>query len=370
MDSETLDLVVRTLLSKGEAKEARAMYDRAVDANPTLEDTDLERDIAAELDAVQTVDDGPVRLRLHNGGGGSDDAPDATGIHAARDVVTFDDVGGLDPLKKRIRRRVILPLKKPGLFQRFRRKAGGGILLYGAPGCGKTLMARAIAGECGFPFYDVKISDVLDMWIGSSEQRLAGIFQTARAHAPSVLFFDEVEALGAQRRAQQNSAISNLVSHFLNELDGYSAANDGVLVLAATNVPWAVDAAFRRPGRFDRVLFVPPPDRQAREAILYIHLRDRPVAESVNVRELARKTSGFSGADLQNLVETAVDEAIAESIDEAREVSLSPRHFTAALEEVRSTTSEWLTTARNYAKYSNEGGQYDEVLDFLRQHGR
>ncbi len=158
--------------------------------------------------------------------------------------------------------------------------------------------------------------------------------------------------------------------YFLFEMDGFTQNNAGVLILAASNVPWAIDPAFRRPGRFDRVLFVPPPDRAARASILAIVLAGRPVAGDVDLEALAGSTSGFSGADLENLVDTAADRAIAASLASDREVPIDQAHLRAALAEVKPTTLEWLTTARNYARYANEGGQYDEVLEFLRRHGK
>jgi SpoVK/Ycf46/Vps4 family AAA+-type ATPase len=283
--------------------------------------------------------------------------------------IAFGDVGGLDEVKHQIRRRIITPFLKPSLFERFKRRSGGGILLYGPPGCGKTLLARATAGECGAKFYNVAITDVLDMYIGESERKLHAIFETARRTAPAVVFFDEVEAIGGKRQYSREATSAKLVSQFLTELDGFAQNNHGVLILGATNVPWAVDAAFRRPGRFDRVLFVPPPDETARRAIVDLLLRDRPLGEGIDAGELARLTSGFSGADLRNLVETAIDEAIEDSIEQGRESPLTMTHLRAALKDTRSTTLEWLTTARNHARYANQGGQYDEVLDFLKRHG-
>jgi transitional endoplasmic reticulum ATPase len=160
------------------------------------------------------------------------------------------------------------------------------------------------------------------------------------------------------------------VSQFLAEMDGFAQNNAGVLILGATNVPWAVDPAFRRPGRFDRVLFVPPPDREARESILQNLLEQRPSTKGIDVRFFAERSSGFSGADIEHLVETATDEAIEQSLDEAQELPITKEHLAEALKSVRPTTMEWLTTARNYARYANESGQYDEVLAFLEQHGR
>jgi SpoVK/Ycf46/Vps4 family AAA+-type ATPase len=175
--------------------------------------------------------------------------------------------------------------------------------------------------------------------------------------------------VGAPRDARRDAGL-RLVSQFLAEMDGFAQANSGVLVLAATNLPWAVDPAFRRPGRFDRVLFVMPPDREARRSILDIHLAGRPLAPDVDPAALAGRTSGFSGADLRGLVDEAADAAIEDSIAAGSEQPIAARHFDAALRAIRPTTLEWLSTARNHARYANEGGQYDEVLEFLKRNAR
>lgn len=287
-----------------------------------------------------------------------------------QDTISFEDVVGLDHIKQQINRKIILPFQKPSLFRRFRKKVGGGVLLYGPPGCGKTLLARSTAGECKAHFFNVEITDVLDMYIGESEQKLRAIFEKARAQTPSVLFFDELEALAGKREHMRNASTSSLVSLFLTELDGFAQANSGVLVLASTNVPWSVDPAFLRPGRFDRMFFVPPPDSKAREAILIHHMKDRPAEKGIDFRALAQKTGGYSGADLDNLVDMAADEAIEESMDADADINISTRHFKNALSQSRSTTIEWLTTARNYARYANDGGRYDDVLEFLKRHGK
>lgn len=355
----------RALLKLNRLDEARAAYAAAVSANATLEDAAFKAELGAE--PVLAGDDRP-KLRVI-----ANDETQASELVRTlappEPPITFADVGGLDDIKKRIHRKIVLPFAKPSLFQRFKRRVGGGILLYGPPGCGKTLLARATAGECGASFYNVSISDVLDMYIGESERRLHEVFAEARAHTPAVLFFDEVEALGGKRQYSREATASKLVSQFLAEMDGFQQDMSGVLVLAATNVPWAVDPAFRRPGRFDRVQFIPPPDRAARAAILDLQLNERPVVPDVDVATLARATVGFSGADLRELVETAVDFAIEASLDAGSEQPVTQAHLREALEEVRPTTLEWLTTARNYARYANEAGQYDEVLEFIRQHG-
>ncbi len=355
------------LLQDVDPERALGFYRAAVAESPGLEDRELEARLQAR---PAQVPEGRPRLRVLREGDPEPNAPDAVLFDAPRERVTFEDVGGLEDLKQRIRRKVLLPMQKPSLLERFRKRTGGGVLLYGPPGCGKTLIARATAGECGATFLNVAISDVLDMWLGESEQKLHQIFDRARQSTPSVLFFDEVEALGGKRRHAQSPSTANLVSQFLNEMDGFAGRNEGVLVLGATNVPWAVDPAFRRPGRFDRVLFVPPPDRAARESVLRIHLRDRPSAPDLDLPGLAKRTVGFSGADLEELVETAADLAIEATLSAGREVPIQQAHLLEALGEVKPTTTEWLSTARNYARYANEGGQYDEVLAFLEQHAR
>ena len=290
-------------------------------------------------------------------------------VSPPEDELNFSTVVGLDLVKKQIERKIILPFKKPSMYRRFKKKIGGGVLLYGPPGCGKTLMARATAGEANAHFMNVQISDVLDMYIGESEQKLQMLFEKARDRVPAVLFFDELEALAGKREHSRNANAAQLVSQFLSELDGFAQNNQGILILASTNTPWAIDSAFLRPGRFDRMFFIPPPDKAARQAILEMELKDRP-AGAVDLAKLATKTSGFSGADLSNLIEVAADEAIDESIEAGQDVPISQAHVEEALAQLHSTTTEWLTTARNYARYANDGGRYDDVLEFLTKHAK
>jgi ATP-dependent 26S proteasome regulatory subunit len=359
----------RALLALERLAEGLRVYDAAVAAEPALEDRDLRARLAANVREFRGAGGEPRRLKVISND--DTDAEDVARLLVPEtETVRFADVGGLDAIKRQIHKRIILPYQKPSLFQRFRKRVGGGILLYGPPGCGKTLLARATAGECDACFFNIAISDVLDMYIGESERKLHALFEKARASVPAVLFFDEVEALGGKRQYSRDGNAAKLVSQFLAELDGFAQNNSGVLVLGATNVPWAVDPAFRRPGRFDRLLFVPPPDATARAAVLGILLAGRPTRGALDLAGIARRTSGFSGADLRNLVETAADAAIDASIASGAEVPIDQTHLQAALAEVRSTTVEWLTTARNYARYANEGGQYDEVLAFLKEHGR
>jgi AAA+ superfamily predicted ATPase len=359
----------RARLALGDRSTAASEYREAIAEDASLKSADLDLALTAVLAqggrGAEVFD-----LKGRKIADGAELPGPAALPPAEREVMTFTDVAGHDEVKAQISRKIVLPFAKPSLFQRFKKKAGGGVLMYGPPGCGKTLLARATAGECNAKFLSVHIPEILDMYIGQSEKRLAAAFVEARQSRPSVLFIDEIEALAARRKYATESTQATLVSTFLSEMDGVSASNEGVLILAATNVPWAIDTAFRRPGRFDKVIFVPPPDEGARRAILRLKLADRPQAKDLAIDAIAAKTSGFSGADLEGLVETAVEIAIEESIKSDAVAPLTNAHLASALKEMKPSTLEWLSSARNYAKYANQGGLYDDVAEFLNKHAK
>ncbi len=288
---------------------------------------------------------------------------------ALAQTLTFDHIGGLENVKAQVRRKIINPFLNKGLFQKFKRKAGGGVLMYGPPGCGKTMFARAVANECNARFVDVRAADILDQYVGLAEKRIAQLFAEARSARPCILFFDEIEALAQRRQFDSISRVNTTVSALLTEMDGFAGDTEDILFLGATNVPWSLDSAFRRPGRFDRTVFVPPPDKIARQFILRGLLHDRPVDTRLDISFIIEKTSGFSGADLSSVVDTAVDFAIEESTSADDLVALSKGHFQESLKEIRSSTGEWLAQARNYSEYANKDGLYDDLRDFLKKYG-
>jgi transitional endoplasmic reticulum ATPase len=303
------------------------------------------------------------------------DAPDDPEAWAAQfdwgDLrVRFEDVAGLEEVKRQIRLRIISPFRNRAVFEAFGRGGGGGILLYGPPGCGKTFVARATAGELGARFHAVSIHEVLDKYWGESEKLVHGLFERARRNKPSVLFFDEFDALGAVRGRGESQYFKTLVDSFLQQMDGANASNEDVLLMAATNVPWNVDSAFRRPGRFDRVLFVPPPDEPARLEILRRHVARLPGGAALDLADVARRCSSFSGADLKSLCERAAERALEESLSTGKVAPVTADDFARAATAARSTVEEWMATARNYARYSNEGGQFDELAEWLRKSRR
>ena len=284
----------------------------------------------------------------------------------SRVPVRFGDVVGMDELKKVLRLRIIEPFVNPGLFQRFKRKSGGGVLLYGPPGCGKTLIARAIAGECRATFVNVGISDVMNLWMGESERNLAALFDKARGQRPAVLFFDELDALAFARSKAQSEHTRRIVNEFLNQLDGIGKENLDVLVLAATNMPWDVDSAMKRPGRFDRQVFVPPPDASARAEMFRVKLRGSPTGD-IAYDELARASEHFSGADIDGVIDRAKDHVLAEIMDGGSERPIRDADLRQALGESEPSTLEWLKTAQNLVKYGGRDNAYKDVEEYLRR---
>lgn len=302
----------------------------------------------------------------------SDDGSGDPGDAAAWDVerpgtVRLADVGGMREVKERLEAAFLAPLRNPELRRLYGKSLRGGLLLYGPPGCGKTFIARAVAGELGASFLSVSVNDVLDMWIGNSERNMHEIFRTARRQAPCVVFLDELDALGGKRSRTQSSGMRNTVNQLLTELDGVEAeANEGVFVLAATNVPWDVDIALRRPGRLDRTLLVLPPDGPAREAILRYHLRERPI-ENIDLGKLVKATDGLSGADLAHLCEAAAENALLDSARTGTVRLIGMKDLMAAAAQIAPSTEPWFAAARNVAMYANDGGTYDELVAYLKK---
>ena len=295
-----------------------------------------------------------------------DDGESETGgWEVERPLVTLSDVAGMEAVKRRLNLAFLAPMKNPDLRKLYGKSLRGGLLLYGPPGCGKTFIARATAGELGAKFLSVGLSDVLDMWIGNSEKNLHQIFETARANSPCVLFFDEIDALGHKRSQMRNNAGRNVVNQLLAEMDSVDGNNEGVFILAATNHPWDIDTGLRRPGRLDRTLLVLPPDAAARESVLHLHSADRPL-EGVDFAALAAKTEDYSGADLAHLCEAAAELALEDSLTTGKIRAISMNDFKRGLKEVKPSVRPWFETARNYALYANEGGVYDELIEYLK----
>ena len=294
---------------------------------------------------------------------------DEPAYEVQRSTLRLADVGGMEEVKKRLEASFLAPLKNPELRKLYGKSLRGGLLLYGPPGCGKTFIARAVAGELSASFISISLSGILDMFIGNSEKNVTELFAQARASAPCVLFLDELDAIGQKRTLTRHSGMRGTVNQLLTELDGIGSDNEGVYVLAATNQPWDVDEALRRPGRLDRTLLVLPPDQPAREAIFRFHLRDRPV-ERIDVSRLAKQTDGYSGADIAHVCDSAAELALLASVESGEARMIQMGDLEKALKDVRPSIGPWMDTARNVALFANQGGEYDELAKFLRKRGR
>jgi transitional endoplasmic reticulum ATPase len=356
---EAMVFFVKSLIKEHSLQQAVEVYQKVIALNPQFRDEEIDAQLRMAGDGMQTDD------------GMDDFDDDMTMENASRNFflekpsINFSDVGGMQRIKDEISMKIIQPLKNPDLYKAFGKKVGGGILLYGPPGCGKTYIAKATAGEIHAKFINIGLHDILDMWIGNSEKNLHSIFELARKNAPCVLFFDEVDAMGASRADLRQSAMRHVINQFLAEMDGVESDNEGVLILAATNAPWSVDAAFRRPGRFDRVIFVEPPDETAREEILQTMLKDKPVQE-IDTRKVAKETPDYSGADLKAMIDIAVEDKLRASMASGTLQPLGTKDLLKAAKIHRPTTLEWFSSARNYALYANESGLYDDILKFLK----
>ncbi|MGA1529968.1 MAG: ATP-binding protein, partial [Kiritimatiellia bacterium] len=273
----------------------------------------------------------------------------------------LDDVAGLVDVKMELQEKVIAPFQHPEVYERFKVEVGGGILMYGPPGNGKTFMARAIAGELDAAFFNVNTSQLKDKYVGETEKNISRLFQEARAHERAVIFLDEIDHLLSRRGNQK----VGMVAQFLTMMDGLEKSSTCLLVLGATNKPWAIDEAVLRPGRMGTHVYVGPPDATAREAILAYNLRGVPVGEDVSMPQIAQKTDGFSGADMSALSDRAKRFALNRQLATDNETLVSAEDFEAALEKVRPSfhaamVAEFIAWRDRQSSVNDQGSSNDD----------
>lgn len=358
-DTDNFDLLViytKLLIKTGELEEAYGFYVKIFHMQPGFSDPYIDEELSDEIEKFKK--ENIVELEV------VDAATDLI-IDREKSSIAFKDVGGMQSIKDEIAMKVINPIKYKDLFKSYGKKIGGGILLYGPPGCGKTFIARATAGEIDSDFINVGLNNVLDLYLGQSEKNLHNIFESARERNPVVMFFDEIDALGSKRADMKGGAGQKVINQFLTEMDGVDDKNEGILIMGATNAPWFVDSAFKRPGRFDRIIFIPPPDVIARKEILEIKLKDKPV-EKIDYNVLAKHTELFTGADLNYLVELSIEDKLQEIIKTGKETKLTTKFIKSRIKKIKPSATEWFETAKNYAIYSNQSGLYDDILNYLK----
>jgi len=322
---------------------AIADYDKAIELNPQFTEAVNHRDIA--------------KGKLAGGGGtqaigAGDPNQQNQGINAAKlltkPTMKFDSVAGMHKMKEEINEAIVYPLLKPDLAKKYGKLAGGGIMLYGPPGCGKTFIMKAAAGECQSNFINAKISDIVDMYVGNTEKNLHNIFETGRKNAPCIIFFDEVEAMAGRREdmGQSNAHMKMAVNQLLFEMDGVESNNSNVLVVGATNAPWDVDPALRRSGRFGKAVIIPEPDFKSRAEIIKLHVRKVPAARGICYTRLALATVGYASADLKSVVEEAAAIPWRTAFKTGHQRPVNTEDFIAAIKKKKSSLPPWYAQAK------------------------
>lgn len=230
--------------------------------------------------------------------------------------ITFEDIAGLEEVKNALRKKVLYPRTFPEYYKKFNIQLSGGILMYGLPGTGKTMMAKAIASEItGCKFYSVNCSDIVSKWVGESERNIKNLFETARNDKFAVIFFDEFEAIGSKRTEDDSNKVNRVVTELLTQMQGFNGNDDNILVIAATNRPWQIDSALMRPGRFSDRIYIPLPDKEAREFLIKKSWKNVPLASDININQLVEDTEGFNSADVIYLCEICKVYPVERAID-------------------------------------------------------
>lgn len=262
--------------------------------------------------------------------------------------VDFSDVAGLRRIKEMINEAIVYPLKKPELAEKYGKTVGGGIIFYGPPGCGKTYLGKATAGECNASFLNVKITDVVDMYVGNTEKNIHNIFEMARKNTPAILFFDEIDGFGGRRDATQQNFEKRAINQFLTEMDGVEYSNEGVLTVGSSNAPWYLDPALRRAGRFSKFIYFPEPDKKTRKEIFKIHMRGKPIDNRIDFSRLARLTEGYSAADIKEVCDVASAIPWKEALESGHERKITMQDFLIATVKVKSSIPQWYTSVKKF----------------------
>ncbi len=281
--------------------------------------------------------------------------------------IKFSDIGGLDSVKEELKKAIIYPFTHKKLYEYYNQKPGGGVLLYGPPGCGKTMMAKAAASECDADFINVETSTVMSKWVGDSEKSIKDIFEVARGCERAIIFFDEFDAIGG-RRSEIEDYAKRIVNELLQQMDGMTK-NDNILVLAATNEPWAIDPALRRPGRLKKLVFIPPPDLDARKSIFEIYLRKLPLEADIDAKYLVEATQGFSGADIAAVCSDASEIPLQEALAGKQPRKINKLDFERAMKNRRSSIIPWIRMAIEQVKRSREEDLFSELMKLGEGYG-
>ncbi len=280
---------------------------------------------------------------------------------AAVPKTTFADVAGMDELKDTLKELIVYPFTNPSITEEYGVRAGGGVLLYGPPGCGKTYIAKAIAGESKANLIVGNISEVRGVWVGTSERNIHNLFELARHSAPSILFIDEIDALGGTRSDASSNVYRQEVNVFLTELNGLSSYNENVLVIGATNAPWLLDPALKRSGRFDQLIYIPPPDEEARIALFRYYLKGKPLDPGIDFGKLGAITRYYSSAEIAAICEAASKIPWKEAIKTSTKRNVNMQDIEYSISKVKRSLPDWYEATK-----ASIAGMYDLYPELVK----
>jgi len=354
--------------SSGNLEKARSLYIKAADRfnkasslNPNKDEKDTQYGLAKHFfEYGRSLGKQPASI---GGGRGAQEEPVLSRdelIVSEKPDIGFNDIGGLDNVKEEMKKAIIYPFTHKKLYDYYNQKPGGGVLLYGPPGCGKTMIAKAAASECDADFINVETSTIMSKWVGESEKSIKQIFSVARECKRAIVFFDEFDAV-AGRRGEIEDYAKRIVNELLQQMDGMDK-NDNILVLAATNEPWAIDPALRRPGRFKKLIFISPPDLGARKAIFNIYLEKLPIDSDVDAEDLANKTDMYSGADIRAICDEAAEIPLQEALQGKIPRKIFGNDFKTVLDNRQSSIIPWQRMAIEQVKKIGEEDLFKDLM--------
>ena len=352
----------------GNIEKARSLYLKAADKfnqasshNPDKLDKNTQHSLAKHFyEHGRSLGKQPASI---GGSSGALDEPILSKdelIISEKPDIGFGDIGGLDNVKEEMKKAIIYPFTHKKLYDYYNQKPGGGVLLYGPPGCGKTMIAKAAATECDADFINVETSTIMSKWVGESEKSIKQVFSVARDCNRAIIFFDEFDAV-AGRRGELEDYAKRIVNELLQQMDGMDK-NDNILVLAATNEPWAIDPALRRPGRFKKLIFIPPPDLEARKAIFNIYLKKLPLESDVEAGVLSNKTGMYSGADIKAICDDAAEIPLQEALEGKPPRKISIKDFLFVLNNRRSSIIPWQRMAIEQVRKIGEEDLFKDLM--------
>lgn len=352
---ETMYSSARAAQNAGQYNKAKRDYYKAAEYMTELAKLSTEKLRAARVDRVKRIiaiadalPESEPKKAVPRTNATDDRDDDGASIQAAKiPDVTFADVKGLERAKEAIRIKMIYPMAHADVYAALGKSSGGGVLLYGPPGTGKTMLAKAAAHEAGAAFYSVKCSDIVSKWVGESEKNIAQLFDTARSNDRAIIFFDELDSLFFKRGTDVHN--DRRVNELLQQIDGFAGKKAGLMVLGATNNPWAVDEAAVRPGRFSQKIYIPLPDDMARRAMIENRLGKTKTDGDIDVDMIVNATDGFSGADISELIDRATDAPLKRSLSSGSVSGLTQADIAEALKTVKpSVDGETVARFENY----------------------